>query len=368
MKLSQLNVAQFPWDPKPEPQQSTPAPPAAQPAPAPVPNYNQAVSAHAAPPPLSLPNSHAQNPNGVAVKQEPGLVKAEPGIKQEPGSGSAGSAAIHPAYNPAAAARGTAAQRAAQALENQYGQRAAASINAIHNGMASQINPPPQAQQGQRPGQAPQHLSPQQQYRQGVVMQQRMQPQVPNAGAPNGLPAAQVDGPSDVVDHGLLQDADGSGPAGMNRHEIDNHLHALIAARAKQMEGGGLMLPLEQATSQRSLPAKKRMAAATAQFDGPDDDIKDEDLDEDAINSDLDDPDEDQEEDEDEDETMGHMMLCMYDKVQRVKNKWYVSTLGCFSSRRITGTNILPQEVRPQGRRPYRQRQGIRLPQGHGRV
>jgi transcription initiation factor TFIIA large subunit len=30
-------------------------------------------------------------------------------------------------------------------------------------------------------------------------------------------------------------------------------------------------------------------------------------------------------EEEDEDEGMGHIMLCMYDKVQRVKNKWYVS-------------------------------------------
>ena len=31
-----------------------------------------------------------------------------------------------------------------------------------------------------------------------------------------------------------------------------------------------------------------------------------------------------QDDDEDDDESMGHMMLCMYDKVQRVKNKWYV--------------------------------------------
>ena len=57
---------------------------------------------------------------------------------------------------------------------------------------------------------------------------------------------------------------------------------------------------------------------------GDDDDVKNEELDEDAINSDLDDPDEGLNDEEDEDEGMGHIMLCMYDKVQRVKNKWFV--------------------------------------------
>jgi transcription initiation factor TFIIA large subunit len=52
--------------------------------------------------------------------------------------------------------------------------------------------------------------------------------------------------------------------------------------------------------------------------------LKEEDLDEDAINSDLDDPDEGLNDEEDDDEAMGHIMLCMYDKVQRVKNKWFV--------------------------------------------
>ncbi|GAB1310304.1 transcription factor IIA subunit alpha [Madurella fahalii] len=314
VKLSQLNVAQFPWDPKPEPQ-AAPAAATPQAAPTAANNYTQAtLSAQAAPQPLSLPNSLLQNANGVGMKQEAGLIKPEPGIKQEPGLANTG-APIHTGYNPTGAVRGTAAQRAAQALENQYGQRAAASINAIHNGMASQMNPGPQGQQGQRPGQVPQHLSPQQQYRQGVAaaMQQRMQPQIPHAGTqPNGLPAAQVDGSSDAD----------PGPASMSRVEIDSRLHAQIGARAKQIEGGGLMLPLEQATSQRSLAAKKRKDAGAAQVDGPDDDIKDEEFDEDAINSDLDDTDEDGDDDEDEDETMGHMMLCMYDKVQRVKNKW----------------------------------------------
>ena len=60
--------------------------------------------------------------------------------------------------------------------------------------------------------------------------------------------------------------------------------------------------------------------AGPSRFDGPGDDL-DESEDEDAINSDLDDPD-DNLDDDDEDEDGGHIMLCMYDKVQRVKNKW----------------------------------------------
>lgn len=46
-------------------------------------------------------------------------------------------------------------------------------------------------------------------------------------------------------------------------------------------------------------------------------------LDEDAINSDLDDPDEHAiDSNADEDEGQGQIMLCTYDKVARVKNKW----------------------------------------------
>ena len=50
-----------------------------------------------------------------------------------------------------------------------------------------------------------------------------------------------------------------------------------------------------------------------------DDDDEDE-VDEDAINSDLDDPDEVGEENNEEE--TDQVMLCTYDKVARVKNKW----------------------------------------------
>lgn len=57
------------------------------------------------------------------------------------------------------------------------------------------------------------------------------------------------------------------------------------------------------------------------QVDGAGDDDSEDDSDE--INSDLDDPDDDPDsgrEDDHSESTM--MMLCLYDKVQRVKNKW----------------------------------------------
>jgi transcription initiation factor TFIIA large subunit len=95
-------------------------------------------------------------------------------------------------------------------------------------------------------------------------------------------------------------------------------LHEQIAARAKSMEGGGLMLPLKEATRHRTLPDASRKGKGIAAHDGG----YDEEEDEDAINSDLDDPNEGGSEDEVDDEGLGHIMLCMYDKVQRVKNKW----------------------------------------------
>jgi transcription initiation factor TFIIA large subunit len=288
-------------------------------------------------------------------------------IKQEPTM--AGMSAPTMAYNNAGAARGgMAAQRAAQALENRYGQRAAASIDAIQSGQA-------QAQalqqgQGQRPGQpqqpqqmqqmqqmqmnhqqmnqqqmnqqqmnqqhmnqqqmnqqqmmsqqqAVQHqLSQQQQYRQGMAasMQQRM-PQQP----PSSLPKAQHDGAADGFEGVLLQHGPDSRPVEMGRVEIDKVMHAQMAARAREMEGGGLMVPLKEVKRQAGAASKKATSGGPPQLDGPDDEDTKVELDEDAINSDLDDPDEPKDEDEDDDDSMGHMMLCMYDKVQRVKNKW----------------------------------------------
>ncbi|KAK4465637.1 transcription initiation factor IIA large subunit [Cladorrhinum samala] len=361
-RLSQMNIAQFPWDPRPEQappqptaaQQAAAAAQAAQAAPASATNYTAST--------LS-PQASAQpvHGNGLAVKNEQGPPRAEPVIKQEPGLANSAAQQMNPAFNNQARA-GTAAQRAAMALSNQYGDRATASINAIHNShmnhlQQQQQQPQPQAQQfqpqqqqqqqqqqqhqaqqqmqqqqqqmQQRPGQGPQQLNPQQ-YRQGIAnqmqqqMQQRLQ-QVPQHGnPPNGLPTAQVDGAGDdqAFEGVLMQRGSDGQPVEMGRVEIDDMIHAQMAARAKQLEGGGLMLPLKEATKHRGVSKKKAAGGGAAQFDGGDDDLKDEELDEDAINSDLDDPDDENDDDDDDDDAAGHMMLCMYDKVQRVKNKW----------------------------------------------
>lgn len=141
---------------------------------------------------------------------------------------------------------------------------------------------------------------------------------------PNGQPHlnnGQTDGAGDDDEfEGVLMERGAAGDLReLGRVEIDRMLHEQIAAKAKSMEGGGLMLPLKEATrhattSRSRSESKDKQAAA---YDGGDDED-----DEDAINSDLDDPDEDRDDDEVDDEGLGHIMLCMYDKVQRVKNKW----------------------------------------------
>lgn len=185
-----------------------------------------------------------------------------------------------------------AANRAAQLVQQQYGERAVGSINAI------------QAQQG---GQS-------------------------QSSAGGSVQNAQTDGAGDVDDDDDNEDDDDDfegvlmarNQAGelqeMGRIEIDKMLHDRIAAKAKSMEGGGLMLPLKEATRHKSMPNPNRKGKGIPGGDAAD---EEEDPD-DAINSDLDDPDEDRSDDDVEDEGLGHIMLCMYDKVQRVKNKWYV--------------------------------------------
>lgn len=139
-------------------------------------------------------------------------------------------------------------------------------------------------------------------------------------------------------------------------HEADLTIRQRVEQMNRAMEGGGLMMPLAQ---QSKLPQLNRHKIVNAdagpsssssnlvaaqssdpkfvpripQMDGNEEDdddddktgIKDElfdDDDEDAINSDLDDPDDNVIEEEPEDGRPQQIMLCTYDKVARVKNKW----------------------------------------------
>lgn len=104
-------------------------------------------------------------------------------------------------------------------------------------------------------------------------------------------------------------------------------MHDHFLASQQLLEGGGLMMPLDAQTTANTLARRKVMptpsdrslisSVSRAQGDAAGDDEDDED----AINSDLDDPD-DLDENENDEDNVHEVMLCTYDKVQRVKNKW----------------------------------------------
>lgn len=235
-------------------------------------------------------------------------------VKQEPVSQTNAS---QPNYNGIDNKNSVAASRAAQQLQLQYGMRAAGSINAIQDRMGQ---PLPQTQQP--PGQPASQET-------GLPAGHGQSSH--GADAANHVNNGQTDGAGDDdgLEGVLLERGAGGNLHELGRVEIDRMLHEQMAIKAKAMEGGGLMVPLKEATGRSARAAKKHgkgkkqgKGKGVAAFDGGDDDDDDDVDDEDAINSDLDDPEEDRDDDEVDDEGLGHIMLCMYDKVQRVKNKW----------------------------------------------
>ena len=123
------------------------------------------------------------------------------------------------------------------------------------------------------------------------------------------------------------------------RIAADQFMRARVDALAARQDSG-LMMPLSQMPKGRKRKAATRVLQAEdadrassstsfpsiARFDGKeeeeDEEKEEKEHDSDAINSDLDDPEDDLANgDDSDDETMDYM-LCTYDKVQRVKNKW----------------------------------------------
>jgi transcription initiation factor TFIIA large subunit len=146
---------------------------------------------------------------------------------------------------------------------------------------------------------------------------------------------SQTDGAGDALDQWNALVAARRSVSDEDRAEADQMMRAQLDALASRQDSG-LMMPLDQMQKGRRRKAAVRVlqdqdaaaasssatssGAGPARFDG--DDSKDEEHDSDAINSDLDDPeDDDNNGDDSDDETMDYM-LCTYDKVQRVKNKW----------------------------------------------
>lgn len=233
------------------------------------------------------------------AKQD-GVIKDEPDvkIKQEPGHGSY-------SFNGLDDKNNVAANRAAQLVQQTFGNRGTGSINAIQDNLGQQQAPHQDAYAQQMPAMPMPMPQPQQ-----------------GGQQPGSLHNAQTDGAVDDDFEAVLMRRGTAGELEeLGRVEIDSLLHQHIAANAKSMEGGGLMLPLKEATKHKSRARNNRKGRDVGPYDGPDDDEDIED-DEDAINSDLDDSDEGLADDDVEDEGLGSIMLCMYDKVQRVKNKW----------------------------------------------
>lgn len=276
-----------------------------------------------------------------------------PRIKNEPGLEQNGVSAAPPLFNPPQAqppAGLSAEARAAFNLHASYGNRAANSINALQSAMpqqqqqqqpklepglhsqSQQMQMPNNQQPMQRPQMTEQQFK-QQQYNQMMAQQARARQQglQQNQKSPqNGINNAQTDGAGDET-VAYLQFTNSKGEnEEMGRVEIDSMIRRRIEAMGRTMEGGGLMLPLSQHKPEGN-SKKHKVASSTGDLKGSaipqtdgadsDDDLKDE-ADEDAINSDLDDPDDGLNEDDDEEDDKANVMLCMYDKVQRVKNKW----------------------------------------------
>ncbi len=298
----------------------------------------------------------------------------QPRIKQEPNVEPQHFKGMTPGYT-----NNVAQERAAQQLQQRFGPEAQAQINRLQQ--QSAMNMPPQYTGGQpqnntqRPPMGGQYPQPQpnqmtdkqradaiEYQRRAAMSQAPIKPQGPPQNAPQPQPVAngaRTDGADDWDDFVAQRRLDAA-QASENIFASSDTLRQHVEQQSKALEGGGLMLPLAEQTKTSQLKHRKgaldvgegssssyaSLVAAQSsdpnhmpsvtQLDGTADDsdedgkkpIKDElfddddEEDEDAINSDLDDPDDNAIEEEQDEGRPNQIMLCTYDKVQRVKNKW----------------------------------------------
>ena len=299
-----LRVAQFPWDPAP-------------------PKQEPASSSNVKPEPRSLPSNGT---TGGAAPLQPPLNTYPPMKSERPN---------YPPqpppqpYSPPSFPDGqpvSAAQRAAMNLHNRYGDRAGESIA--------------QVQQGGQRYPMPQEGRPQGNYvksEDSKELKSELKSEPNSADNYSGnstypqssIKAEQIDGAGGDYEDWKTEYARRKALVRDGRAKNDRTIRDQVLASQRQMEGGGLLLPLDERAGLSRPPLKveesKSSSLSRAQGDAPgDDDDDDEDKEEDdvdAINSDLDDPDDDNGLGE-TDEVTDQVMLCTYDKVQRVKNKW----------------------------------------------
>ncbi|KAH1488186.1 hypothetical protein KXV92_002533 [Aspergillus fumigatus] len=333
-KLSSLGVAHFPWDPAP-PQ---PAPPQTQnqilpptapvPSNAPRPAPPQQTQQQHVPPQQHLPQSL---PGTVPPMQAPAPahmgqqshIKSEPGLNGQPGMPHMSNMMSAPSSNPQSAR-----ERAANMLHQRYGAAAASSVSQLQAQSHASMGLSGQQHRSQYPAQTPNGQTP-------AIKQE---PGYSSAPQPN-MTNSQTDGAgADALSDWKTEVARRREAAERQNGEGDRFLREHLRQRMLQFEGGGLLMPLDERQSSSSTSRRERhltdahsavginsianSAQPQAQFDGPGGDDDREEDDEDAINSDLDDPDDLVAEDHDAEDSVGQVMLCTYDKVQRVKNKW----------------------------------------------
>ena len=297
-------------------------------------------------------NSQSNAANGASrVKQEPGTEQQYHGLPTNyPSNGGGGLA------------------RAQQLVQEQYGSAGAASINAMQQNRGGLALPgqQPKPQGIQLPSGSPQQGQGQPNFQaQQAAAMARQQQQLAQQQA---NPRIKVENDSPSMQQGQFQQQQQQRPStnysqtdGADEEEGMDEWRAMLAERralhAQQGEhadrvmrdqvmklsdrlSSGLMVPLSEQPSKKNKKRRAASAQSTSavassssapsipQLDGDADDeeekpdVRDED-DENAINSDLDDSDDDGAGAMgDDDDDMGDSILCTYDKVQRVKNKW----------------------------------------------
>ncbi|KAJ5919488.1 Transcription factor IIA alpha/beta subunit [Penicillium verhagenii] len=281
-KLSSVNVAHFPWDPTPQPTPQAPVlpPQTTVPSNAPRPLLSNSNSMQ----PLiflssTLPLPQPLHPSQAMHKPRSALWRDLPGSRLNPEP---------------------------MAHLQKYGANAAGSVQQMHQ------------MQAQAPGQ--------QQYQQ----MHNPNPQMPQIKQESNYPSmgpSQTDGGGDDPMADWKAEVARRREAAANGHGV-HMLREHFKSQMRGMEGGGLFRPLSEHESPSVLARRAAIDAhlnyqesksATPRILGQ---VDGEEADEDAINSDLDDPEDQLAEDADADESEGQVMLCTYDKVQRVKNKW----------------------------------------------
>ncbi|KXT17263.1 hypothetical protein AC579_5808 [Pseudocercospora musae] len=342
-KLSARGVAAMPWDPKPQP--------AAQSAPAsvsiPSSNVNGLPVSSSYPSNPYAASATAKDANGTRIKAEPASDHQYHGLPN--GNGYQQNGVVAPMNTQGGSAR------AQQLLQQQFGSAANPSVSAMQRGGLALPGQQSKPQGLQLPPGSPAQQQFQQQQAQAMhqqqqrLQQQQAQPRIKvendspqlQQGSFNqqgqGTNYSQTDGADEDMDQWRAVLAERRALHGQQGQQADRMMRDYIMQLSEDLSNG-LMVPLDQHPSKKE---KKRRAAprsttvsssalppAIPQLDGDADeddekpDVKDED-DENAINSDLDDSDDDgagvMGDDEDE---LGDTILCTYDKVQRVKNKW----------------------------------------------